>query len=136
VILYRNENFVERVKAFTHGRGVDVVYDSVGADTFDGSLECLGYFGTLVNFGQSSGPIAPFTISRLAGRSNAIVRPTVFNYLRERSQRDAMAEETFKMVLAGVLTPRIGLRLPLSQAAEAHTALESRSTTGAIILTV
>jgi NADPH:quinone reductase len=136
VILYRNENFVERVKAFTHGRGVDVVYDSVGADTFDGSLECLGYFGTLVNFGQSSGPVPPFTISRLAARSNAIARPTVFNYLRERSQRDAMAEETFKMVLAGVLTPRIGLRLPLSQAAEAHTALESRSTTGAIILTV
>jgi NADPH2:quinone reductase len=136
VILYRNENFAERVKAFTHGRGVDVVYDSVGADTFDGSLECLGYFGTLVNFGQSSGPVPPFTISRLAARSNAIARPTVFNYLRERSQRDAMAEETFKMVLAGVLTPRIGLRLPLSQAAEAHTALESRSTTGAIILTV
>jgi NADPH:quinone reductase len=136
VILYRNENFVERVKSFTHGRGVDVVYDSVGADTFEGSLECLGYFGTLVNFGQSSGPIAPFTISRLAARSNAIVRPTVFNYLRERSQRDAMAEETFKMVLAGVLTPRIGLRLPLSEAAQAHTALESRSTTGAIILTV
>lgn len=136
VILYRNENFVDRVKAFTHGRGVDVVYDSVGADTFDGSLECLGYFGTLVNFGQSSGPIAPFMISRLAARSNAIVRPTVFNYLRERSQRDAMAEETFKMVLAGVLTPRIGLRLPLSRAAEAHTALESRSTTGSIILTV
>ncbi len=136
VILYRNESFVERVKAFTHGRGVDVVYDSVGADTFDGSLECLGYFGTLVNFGQSSGPIPPFTISRLAARSNAIVRPTVFNYLRERSQRDAMAEETFKMVLAGVLTPRIGLRLPLSEAARAHTALESRSTTGAVILTV
>jgi NADPH2:quinone reductase len=60
----------------------------------------------------------------------------VFHYLRERSARDAMAEETFKMVLAGVLTPRIGLRLPLSQAAEAHTALESRSTTGAVILTV
>jgi NADPH:quinone reductase len=136
VILYRNENFVERVKAFTHGRGVDVVYDSVGADTFDGSLDCLAYFGTLVNFGQSSGPIPPFSISRLASRSNAIVRPTVFNYLRERSQRDAMAEETFKMVLAGVLTPRIGLRLPLSEAAQAHTALESRSTTGAIILTV
>jgi NADPH:quinone reductase len=136
VILYRTENFVERVKSFTHGRGVDVVYDSVGADTFDGSLECLGYFGTLVNFGQSSGPIPPFTISRLSSRSNAIVRPTVFNYLRERSQRDAMAEETFKMVLAGVLTPRIGLRLPLGQASQAHVALESRSTTGAIILTV
>jgi len=136
VILYRNENFVDRVKSFTHGRGVDVVYDSVGADTFDGSLECLGYFGTLVNFGQSSGPVPPFAISRLAARSNAVVRPTVFHYVRERSARDAMAEETFKMVLAGVLTPRIGLRLPLSQAAQAHAALESRSTTGAIILTV
>jgi NADPH2:quinone reductase len=136
VILYRNENFVERVKSFTHGRGVDVVYDSVGADTFDGSMECLGYFGTLVNFGQSSGPVAPFAISRLAARSNAIARPTVFHYLRERSARDAMAEETFKMVLAGVLTPRIGLRVPLSEASRAHTALESRSTTGAIILTV
>src|SRR5690348_14055858 len=76
VVLYRSENFVERVKSFTHGRGVDVVYDSVGADTFDGSLECLGYFGTLVNFGQSSGPVAPFAISRLAARSNAVVRPT------------------------------------------------------------
>ncbi|MBS0421130.1 MAG: quinone oxidoreductase [Proteobacteria bacterium] len=136
VILYRNENFVERVKSFTHGRGVDVVYDSVGADTFDGSLECLGYFGTLVNFGQSSGPVPPFAISRLAARSNAVVRPIVFHYLRERSARDAMAEETFKMVLAGVLTPRIGLRVPLNEASRAHTALESRSTTGAIILTV
>src|SRR5882757_2761889 len=136
VILYRSENFVERVASFTHGRGVDVVYDSVGADTFNGSLECLGYFGTLVNFGQSSGPVPPFAISRLAARSNTIVRPIVFHYLRERSARDAMAEETFKMVLAGVLTPRIGLRVPLSQASEAHTALESRSTTGAIILTV
>jgi NADPH2:quinone reductase len=136
VILYRSENFVERVASFTHGRGVDVVYDSVGADTFSGSLDCLGYFGTLVSFGQSSGAVPPFALSRLAARSNAIVRPIVFHYLRERSARDAMVEETFKMVLAGVLTPRIGLRLPLSRAAEAHAALESRSTTGAIILTV
>jgi NADPH2:quinone reductase len=136
VILYRTENFVERVASFTHGRGVDVVYDSVGADTFSGSLDCLGYFGTLVNFGQSSGPVPPFSVSRLSARSNAVVRPILFHYLRERSARDAMAEETFKMVQAGVLTPRIGLRVPLSRAAEAHAALESRGTTGAIILTV
>jgi NADPH2:quinone reductase len=136
VILYRTENFVERVASFTHGRGVDVVYDSVGADTFSGSLDCLGYFGTLVNFGQSSGPVPPFPVSRLSARSNAVVRPILFHYLRERSARDAMAEETFKMVQAGVLTPRIGLRVPLSRAAEAHAALESRGTTGAIILTV
>jgi NADPH:quinone reductase len=136
VILYRNENFVERVASFTHGRGVDVVYDSVGADTFMGSLDCLGYFGTLVNFGQSSGPVPPLPVSRLSVRSNSLARPVLFHYLRERLVREAMAEETFKMVLAGVLRPRIGLRVPLSQAAEAHAALESRSTTGAIILTV
>lgn len=136
VILYRSENFVQRVAAATHGRGVDVVYDSVGADTFAGSLECLAYFGTLVNFGQSSGPIPPFEISRLAARSNAVVRPIVFHYIRERSARDAMAEETFRMVQSGVLTPRIGLKLHLSHAADAHKALESRATTGAVILTV
>jgi NADPH2:quinone reductase len=136
VILYRTENFVERVASFTHGRGVDVVYDSVGADTFSGSLDCLGYFGTLVNFGQSSGPVPPFPVSRLSARSNAVVRPILFHYLRERSARDTMAEETFKMVQAGVLTPRIGLRVPLSRAAEAHAALESRGTIGAIVLTV
>jgi len=136
VILYRDENFVERVGALTHGRGVDVVYDSVGADTFSGSLDCLGYFGTLVNFGQSSGAVPPFPVSRLAARSNAVVRPIVFHYIRERAARDAMVEETFKMVQAAVLRPRIGLRLPLSRAAEAHAALESRATTGAVILTV
>jgi len=136
VILYRNENFVERVAALTHGRGVDVVYDSVGADTFSGSLDCLGYFGTLVNFGQSSGAVPPFPVSRLAARSNTVVRPIVFHYIRERTARDAMVEETFKMVQAAVLRPRIGLRLPLSRAAEAHAALESRATTGAVILTV
>ena len=136
VILYRSENFVQRVAHATHGRGVDVVYDSVGADTFAGSLECLAYFGTLVNFGQSSGPVPAFEISRLAARSNAVVRPIVFHYIRERSARDAMAEETFRMVQAGVLTPRIGLKVPLSRASEAHKALESRATTGAVILTV
>jgi NADPH2:quinone reductase len=136
VILYRTENFVERVAALTHGRGVDVVYDSVGADTFSGSLDCLRYFGTLVNFGQSSGPVPPFSVSRLAARSNTLVRPIVFHYVRELSARDAMVEETFKMVEAGVVRSHIGLRLPLSKAAEAQVALESRVTTGAIILTV
>jgi NADPH2:quinone reductase len=108
----------------------------VGADTFSGSLDCVGYFGTLVNFGQSSGAVPPFPVARLAARSNAVVRPIVFHYIRERSARAAMAEETFKMVQAGVLRPHIGLRLPLNRAAEAHTALESRATTGSVILTV
>jgi len=99
VILYRSENFVERVASFTHGRGVDVVYDSVGADTFNGSLECLGYFGTLVNFGQSSGPVPPFAISRLRLVPTLSYGRLCFTTCRERSARDAMAEETFKMVL-------------------------------------
>jgi len=136
VILYRTESFVERVAALTHGRGVDVVYDSVGADTFSGSLECLAYFGMLVNFGQSSGAVPPFAVSRLAARSNSVVRPILFHYIRERSARDSMAGETFKMVQAGVLRSRIGLRVPLREVARAHAALESRATTGAVILTV
>src|SRR5260370_26589340 len=131
VILYRNENFVESVAALTHGRGVDVVYDSVGADTFSGSLDCLGYFGTLVNFGQSSGAVPHFPVSRLAVRSNTVVRPIVFHYIRERAARDAMVEETFRMVQAAGLRPGIGLRLPLIQAAQAHAAVESLATTGA-----
>jgi NADPH:quinone reductase len=134
VILYREESFVERVAQITAGRGVDVVYDSVGADTFSGSVDCLGYLGTLVNFGQSSGPVPPFAISRLAARSNAIVRPMLFHYIRERAALEAMAQETFEALDEGVIREQIGLRLPLSRAADAHIALESRATSGAIVL--
>ena len=134
VILYREESFVERVAQITEGRGVDVVYDSVGADTFSGSVECLGYLGTLVNFGQSSGPVPPFTIARLAARSNAIVRPMLFHYIRDRAALEAMARETFEALDEGVIREQIGLRLPLSRAADAHIALESRATSGAIVL--
>jgi NADPH:quinone reductase len=134
VILYREESFVERVAQITQGRGVDVVYDSVGADTFSGSVDCLGYLGTLVNFGQSSGPVLPFAISRLAARSNAIVRPMLFHYIRDRAALEAMARETFEALDEGAIREQIGLRLPLSRAADAHIALESRATSGAIVL--
>jgi NADPH:quinone reductase len=134
VILYRQENFVERVKKLTDGQGVDVAYDSVGADTFAGSLDCLGYLGTLVNFGQSSGPIAPFSVSLLAARSNTVARPMLFHYMRTRQTLEAMAQETFAVLESGVIRPQTGLRLPLKQAAEAHVALESRTTTGATVL--
>jgi NADPH:quinone reductase len=133
-ILYREESFVERVAQITKGRGVDVVYDSVGADTLSGSVDCLGYLGTLVNFGQSSGPVPPFAISRLAARSNAIIRPMLFHYIRDRAALEAMARETFEALDAGVIREQIGLRLPLSRAADAHIALESRATSGAIVL--
>jgi NADPH:quinone reductase len=134
VILYREENFVDRVARITQGRGVDVVYDSVGADTFSGSVDCLGVLGTLVNFGQSSGPVPPFTVSRLAARSNGIIRPMLFHYIRDRASLEAMAKETFEALERGVIQAQIGLRVPLSKAAEAHIALESRGTSGAIIL--
>jgi NADPH:quinone reductase len=134
VILYRDENFVERVAQITQGRGVDVAYDSVGADTFSGSVDCLGLLGTLVNFGQSSGPVPPFTISRLAARSNGVIRPMLFHYIRDRPSLEAMAKETFDAVAQGIVRAQIGLRVPLARAHEAHVALESRSTTGSVIL--
>jgi NADPH:quinone reductase len=134
VIRYRHESFVERVAQITAGRGVDVAYDSVGADTFSGSLESLGYLGTLVNFGQSSGPVPPFAVSRLAAKSNAIVRPMLFHYLRGRAALEAIARESFEAMRAGIIRPRIALRLPLARAAEAHTRLESRATSGQIVL--
>jgi NADPH2:quinone reductase len=134
VILYREESFIERVAQITHGRGADVVYDSVGADTFSGSIDSLAVRGTLVNFGQSSGPVPPFTISRLAARSNSIVRPMVFHYIHDRVELEAIAKETFGALERGVIQAEIGLRLPLSRAQDAHVALESRCTSGAVIL--
>ncbi len=134
VILYRTENFVRCVAEITRGAGVDVVYDSVGADTFFGSLACLGFCGTLVNFGQSSGPVPEFAVSLLAERSTAVVRPILFHYIREPSTLQAMAEETFKALEKQIIKPQIGLRLPLNMAAAAHEALESRATSGSIVL--
>lgn len=134
VILYREEDFVAAVARITAGAGVAIAYDAVGADTFSGSLECLGYFGTLVNFGQSSGPVPPFAVSRLAARSNAVVRPLLFHYIRERSALEAMAAETFAVIRAGVIRANVGLSLPLQRAGQAHAALESRATSGSIVL--
>jgi NADPH2:quinone reductase len=134
VILYREESFVERVAQITSGKGVDVAYDSVGADTFSGSLESLGYLGTLINFGQSSGAVPPFVVSRLAAKSNTIVRPILFHYIRDRASLESVAKESFGAIESGVIRSEIGLRLPLSQAAEAHTRMESRTTVGQIVL--
>jgi NADPH2:quinone reductase len=134
VILYRKESFVDRVAQITGGKGVEVVYDSVGADTFAGSLDCLDYLGTLVNFGQSSGPVPPFAVSRLAAKSNTIVRPMLFHYIRGRAALEAVAQESFEAMRRDIIRPHVGLRLPLSRAAEAHVRLESRATTGQIVL--
>lgn len=134
VILYRDEPFPDRVREITKGRGVDVAYDSVGKDTFLDSLECLDYLGHLVNFGQSSGPVAPLNVPLLAAKSITLTRPLLFHYIRGREALERMAGETFDAVAAGVIRPEIGLSLPLAKASEAHRALESRATTGAVVL--
>ncbi len=134
-INYRTEDFVARVKEITGGRGVDAVMDSVGKDTFDGSLACLRPFGTLILFGSASGPVPPFDIQRLAaGGSLMLTRPTLFSHIADPSTCQQMARELFEMVTSGRVRIRIDQRFPLSQVAEAHRSLEARATTGATVL--
>lgn len=134
VILYREQDFVERVREITGGRGVDAVYDSVGRDTFEGSLACLAPCGHLVNFGQSSGPVPPFEVSRLAARSTTLSRPILFHYTAGREALDDMAAALFEALADGVLRPEPGHTFPLADAAAAHAALESRRAPGPLVL--
>ncbi len=135
VILYRDEPVPERVREITDGRGVDVVYDSVGRDTFDGSMRALALRGHLVNFGQSSGTVEPVAISRLAEKSLTISRPILFHYIEDREERERMAADLFEALRRGVVTSEIGAEFPLARADEAHRVLEARGTSGSIILT-
>jgi len=134
VLYYRQEDVIARVLEITGGTGVAVAYDSVGADTFQTSLDCLDYGGSLVSFGQSSGPVAPFAPSLLAGRSLSISRPIVFHYLRTAQQRAAMAQEVFAAFETGVLRPATPLRFALSEAPQAHRVLEAGASPGGVVL--
>lgn len=133
-LLYRTENFVERVKQITSGRGVDVAYDSVGADTFMGSLDCLAMLGHLVNFGQSSGPVPPFPVVKLSAGSYSVTRPMLFHYTTDTTVRDKMAAELFAALADDTVKVDAPKTFPLADAAAAHRALESRATTGAVVL--
>jgi NADPH:quinone reductase len=133
-ILYRQEDFVARVKEITDGRGVDVAYDSVGRDTFDGSLESLALRGHLVNFGQASGSVAPFEVSRLAARSTSVSRPILFHYIAERAALEELAAPVFEAVLSGLYPVEPGRAFPLADAADAHRALEARQAEGPLVL--
>ena len=136
VILYTEQDFLAEVKRITGGAGVNVVYDSVGRDTFDRSLECLASLGMLVSFGQSSGFPAPLDIQRLGGmRSAFVTRPSVFAYVQQREKYLAYAGAVFDMAVSGALTLRIGGAYPLAQAAEAQVALAGRGTMGKLVLT-
>ncbi|HRK25392.1 MAG TPA: quinone oxidoreductase [Beijerinckiaceae bacterium] len=135
-ILYREENFVERVREITGGKLCDVVYDGVGKDTFLGSLDCLKPLGMFVSFGNASGPIAAFDIGLLAKKGSLVAtRPTLFTFLADRKRLVSMARRLFTAVRKGDVTIPVTGRFPLAKAAEAHRALEGRGTTGSIIFT-
>ncbi|MER9341102.1 quinone oxidoreductase [Mesorhizobium sp. M0601] len=135
VINYREQDFVAGVAAITGGKKCDVVYDSVGNDTFPASLDCLRPLGTFVSFGQSSGPIPPFSISLLAQKGSLFAtRPTLFVYNARREDLEASAAALFDVVLSGAVKIKINQRYALSEAGKAHSDLEGRRTTGTTIL--
>jgi NADPH2:quinone reductase len=134
-INYRSENFVERVRALTGGQGVKVVYDSVGKDTFEGSLDCLAPFGLLASFGNASGPVPPFAPGLLGPKGSLyLTRATLFTHLASREATQAMADDLFAVLASGAVKPQIGGRYALADAAQAHRDLESRATTGSLLL--
>lgn len=134
VILYREQDFVAEVNRITGGRGVDAAYDSVGHDTFDGSLECLAPRGHLVNFGQASGPVPPFQPQRLAAKSNSLTRPILFHYIAQRAALERMTAALFGVLASGAVRAEPGAALPLAEAARAHHLLESRQAEAPLVL--
>jgi NADPH2:quinone reductase len=135
VIDYRAEDFVARVKEITSSRGCDVVYDSVGRDTWRGSLKSLRPRGMFVHFGQSSGMIADFKFSDLAsGGSLYATRPTLFDYIKSREDLASRAADLFARLASGKIKAHVGQRVPLRDAADAHRDLESRRTIGSTVL--
>lgn len=136
-ILYRQEDVVERVRDLTGGKGVDVVYDSIGKDMFDRSLNCLKRRGLMVSFGNASGAVPPVDISILNKKGGLfLTRPALGHYAGTRDEMLAMADDLFAVVKDGTVKVNINQRFALQDAAEAHRALESRATTGATVLVV
>jgi NADPH2:quinone reductase len=135
VIDYNSEDFVSRVKELTGGQGVDVVYDSVGRDTFPASLECLKVRGLWVSFGQSSGAIEPFNLAILSQKGSLYAtRPTIFSYIRTRKELDDCAAALFSVVQNNKVVININQTYPLADAAQAHADLENRKTSGTTLL--
>ena len=135
-INYRTQDFAARVKDLTGGQGVRAVYDSVGKDTWAGSLASLNFLGLMASFGNASGPVPPFAPAELGAKGLYVTRGTLFSHLRTRESVQAMADDLFAMVGSGQVKIHIEQRFALDQAADAHRALESRTTTGSTILMV
>jgi len=134
-IVYTRENFVERVKAITGGKGVPVVYDGIGKDTFPASLDCLSPRGMFVSYGNASGPVAAFNLGMLAQKGSLYAtRPTLVTYASDRASLNAMASELFAMIESGKIKADINQTFALKDAADAHRALQGRQTTGSTLL--
>jgi NADPH2:quinone reductase len=137
VINYAKEDFEARVKDITNGKGVKVVYDSVGKDTWDKSLNCISPFGLMASFGNASGPVDPFSPGILGPKGSIYVtRQTLFTHIASREVNQQMADDLFAVVTSGQVKIRIDQRYPLADVAQAHRDLEARKTTGCTILTV
>lgn len=136
-INYRTRDFVAEVRALTEGKGVDVVMDGVGKDTFMASLDCLKPLGMMMSFGNASGPVEPVSLLTLAAKGSLkVTRTTLFTFLADHARCQEMARHLFDKVKSGAVKVNIGQRFPLEQVADAHRALEGRQTTGSTILTL
>ena len=137
VINYRTDDFVTRVKEITGGKGVDVVMDGVGADTFDKSLDCLKPLGMMISFGNASGPVPPVNLLTLAAKGSLkLTRTTLFTFLADHDRCQEMAQHLLGKVASGDVKVTIGQRYKLEDVAQAHRDLEARKTTGSTILTL
>ena len=134
VINYSRENFLDRVKEITKGAGVPVVYDSVGKDTFDRSIDCLRPFGMMVSFGNASGPVPPIDFAKALKGSLFLTRPSLMPYTAKREDLAATAKDLFDIVLSGKVKIEVRQRYALKDAAQAHRDLEARKTTGSTLL--
>jgi NADPH2:quinone reductase len=135
VVVYTREDFAKRVRELTNGAGVPVVYDSVGKDTFAGSIDSLRIRGLMVTFGNASGPTGPIDPLLLSSKGSLfLTRPTLGHYTGTRAELEEGAAELFEMVRSGKVKIEIGARYPLAEAARAHRDLEARKTTGSVIL--
>ncbi|HIC81249.1 MAG TPA: quinone oxidoreductase [Kiloniellaceae bacterium] len=134
-INYREEDFTPRVRDLTDGAGVPVVYDSIGKDTFEGSLDCLRPRGLMVSFGNASGPVPPFNPAILGQKGSLyLTRPSLLNYNVQREDLEASAAALFEVVTAGKVKIEVNQTYPLSETAQAHSDLEARKTTGSTVL--
>jgi len=135
VVVYTRENFTERVKEITGGKGVPVVYDSVGKSTFDGSLDCLRPLGLMVSFGNASGPVAPLNLGLLSAKGSLFVtRPTLVTYIAARADLEAASSALFDVVKSGKVKVDISARYKLADAVQVHKDLEARKTTGSVVI--